>query len=162
MYLNIKPALQPTSLAKQAGSSLIVAVFLVVVFAILSLGITQTISSSNDQSINEILGTRALLAADSGNEFVLQQLFPINSNVSNCQASQQLYFNVDGLLHCNVVMQCSEETILNSSYFQVVSTGVCKAGLQGSNSNKLILDATCLANEVCVSRTIEVEAKKHE
>lgn len=146
----------------QRGSSLIVAVFLIVVFAILSLGITQTISSSTDQNINEILGTRALLAAESGNEIALQQLFPISGLAPNCVATQQTYFYTDGLLHCNVLTSCKEQTVSDVSYYQVVSTGICKAFLQGSNANKQSIDSRCLANELCVSRTIEVEAIANE
>jgi MSHA biogenesis protein MshP len=144
---------------KQQGSSLVVAIFILVVFAILALGITKTISSSTEQNVNEILGTRAMLAAETGNEIVLQQIFPLNGAAANCLASQQFYFAASGLESCNVQMSCQSTTVGGVNYYQVQSTGVCKAGLKGSNSTNDTNDVICLANEVCVSRTIEVEAK---
>lgn len=144
----------------QQGSALIIAVFIIVVFAILSLSITRTISSSTDQNVNEILGTRALLAADSGTEVVLQQLFPLNVSSHNCIAKQHLYFNTAGLENCSVVVQCQETSVGNNDYFEIVSTGICKAGLSGNSISPSAADERCLSQEVCVSRTIEVEARK--
>lgn len=156
MFLDIAS----TQRKKQQGSSLIIAVFIIVVFAILSLSITRTISSSTDQNVNEILGTRALLAADTGTEVVLQQLFPLNVTSHNCIAKQHLYFNTQGLENCSVVVQCQETNVGNNDYFEIVSTGICKAGLSGSSSSPSSSDERCLSLETCVSRTIEVEARK--
>ncbi len=146
----------------QQGSSLVVAVFLLLVFGILSMGITQTISSSIDQNTNEIIGTRAFLAAEAGNEVVLQQLFPLDSAPSACISQQQLYFNVDGLQNCNVLARCQAFVESGVTYYEIVSTGVCKQSMQGSNTSKVSADYNCLAYEFCVSRTLEVEAKTNE
>ena len=144
----------------QQGSSLIIAVFIIVVFAILSLSITRTISSSTDQNVNEILGTRALLASDTAAELVLSQLFPLNNAPESCLANQQLYFATAGLENCNAVVSCQETTIGNQQYFEIVSTGVCKAVLIGNSGAPVADDVRCMALETCVSRTLEVEARR--
>lgn len=145
---------------KQKGSSLILAVFIIVVFAILSISITKTISSSTDQNVNEILGTRALLSADSATELTLLQLFPHNGAAYNCIANQRLYFEVTGLESCTAVVSCQESNIGNTDYFDIVSTGVCKSKLAGSAAAPDSSDTVCAAFETCVSRTIEVEARR--
>ena len=147
-------------LKRQRGSSLIIAVFIIVVFAILSLSITRTISSSTDQNVNEILGTRSLLAADTATELTLSQLFPLNNASPACIAKQQLYFSTAGLENCNAVVSCQETTIGNQQYFEIVSTGVCKAVLIGNSGAPAQADERCLALETCVSRTLEVEARR--
>lgn len=149
----------PTA-TKQRGSSLVIAVFIIVVFAILSLSITQTISSSTDQNVNEILGTRSLLAADTATELVLTQIFPLNNAPYSCIAKQQLYFATAGLENCNAVVSCQEVSIGNNDYFEIVSTGVCKAALVGNSGAPASADEICSALETCVSRTLEVEARK--
>ncbi len=159
MSLNSQRIRKVVSHKGQSGSALVVAIFILVVFAILAVGITKSISSSTDQNINEVLGTRALFAADSGNELVLQALFPLNGTPGVCTPDQQVYFATAGLEQCNVRMQCQSTNVGGINYYQIVSTGVCKAALAGSNSSKQSADVVCLANEVCVSRTIEVEAK---
>jgi len=143
--------------AKQRGSALIVAVFIIVVIAALAAGLTKILSASSDQVISEVLGTRAMLAAEAGNERVLAQLFPIDTSASVCLASQQQYFTaVTGLMNCNVRTLCTERTTGGLDYYSVVSTGVCKAALVGGGDAS---DLTCGSSEVCVSRSIEVEAK---
>ena len=148
------------SVKRQRGSALVMAVFIIVVMSILAIGISKTISSSTDQTANEVLGTRALMAAESGNELVLAQLFPVTGGGGSCTASQQMYFSVAGLLSCNVQATCSNNTSGGTDYYQIVSTGVCKQALVGNNSSKQAQDLTCSADQICVSRTLEVEAKE--
>jgi len=142
----------------QNGSALAIAVFIIVVMAVLAAGITKSISSSSDQVVYEVLGTRALFAAESANEKGLAQIFPLtgSANVSVCVASQTTDFSQIGLVNCVATTTCTlnEPTNSNTKYYQIVSTGVCKARLLNDAS-----DYSCGNEKICVSRTIEVEAK---
>lgn len=144
---------------KQQGSALSIAVFIIVAMSLLVAAISKSISSSTDQSIQEVLGTRALLAAESGNELVLAMLFPLDTpSLTSCPVITPPDFSaIDGLKNCVVSTQCSyiDPDAQGTSYYLVESTGVCKALLAGN-----ISDFTCSnADDVCVSRSIEVEAK---
>ncbi|MDU0113716.1 MSHA biogenesis protein MshP [Psychrosphaera aquimarina] len=139
---------------KQKGSALAIAVFIIVIMAALAAGISKSISSNTDQLVFEVLGTRALFAAESANEIALAQLFPVSGGVGICTAEQSLYLNVDGLRNCAVKTYCSNKSPGASQYYQVVSTAVCKANMNNNSS-----DFICTNEKVCVSRTIEVEAK---
>ena len=139
--------------AKQKGSALAIAVFIIVIMAALAAGISKSISSSSDQLVFEVLGTRALFAAESANEMALAKLFPISGS-GTCTAEQTLYFNVDGARNCATKTYCSNNVGGTSQYFQVFSTAVCKAQMVNNSS-----DFICSNEKVCVSRTIEVEAK---
>ena len=145
--------------SSQNGSALAIAVFIIVVMAVLAAGITKSISSSSDQVVYEVLGTRALFAAESANERMLALIFPIaidGSDEAACVSSQSTKFTQPGLVNCVATTDCTlnEPTGSNTKYYQVVSTGVCKARLLGDTS-----DFSCGNEKICASRTIEVEAK---
>lgn len=145
----------------QRGSSLIIAVFIIVVMAVLATSLNKNIASSSSQVNYEVLGTRALLASEAGNEAMLTQLFPIDGSGAICPVgTQQRYLTTAGLNQCTVASTCSETTIEGKTYYSIVSTGVCKVNFVGDNSNPNLADANCTSSDaLCVSRTVEVEAK---
>lgn len=148
-------------LRKQYGSSLIIAVFIIIVMSLLAASLSRNLSSSSAQVNNEVLGTRALFAAESGNEKALAQIFPTATGaVSSCIASQQMYLTTTGFGQCTVVSSCSSNLSGGVNYYYVSSTGVCKVGLSGNNSSPNSNDALCLSSDkICVSRTVDIEAK---
>ena len=142
----------------QQGSSLVVAVFVIIVMTLLTSAITATISSSQDQVVQEVMGTRALLAAESSNELALAELFPPDAGVNACAVvtTYRDLSTIDGFQNCIAVTSCTDNTINDQTYYVVESTGVCKNALAGD-----ITDQTCNNNDkVCVSRTVEVEARE--
>ena len=147
---------------QQRGSSLAIAVFVVIVMSLLTTAITNSISSSSDQVVQEVLGTRALLAAESANEITLAQIFPLNqANANTCAVANTFpvtrYMNgINGLQNCLVVTSCSDNTIGTETYYLIESTGVCKGSLANDAT-----DQTCNnTDNVCVSRSVEVEARE--
>lgn len=141
---------------KQGGSALAIAVFIIVVMSLLATGISKSISSSEEQTVYEVFGTRALLAAESANEMALSQIFPLTGS-GVCTASQNTYFNQNGLLNCVATTTCSsrDPDLVGTTYYQVISTGICKANLNNDTG-----DFSCGNEKICVSRSIEVEAKE--
>ena len=163
MFLNMTPY------RKQHGGALIITVFIIVVMSALAVGITRTMSSSTDQVVYEVMGTRALMAAETGNEMVLMQLFPLNGTVRTCSdidttvSSDDVfneYFVADELSQCTVTATCTERTQGTTTYYSIASTGVCKDKHAGTKLFPATADYTCANTDaVCVSRRLEVEAK---
>jgi MSHA biogenesis protein MshP len=140
----------------QTGSALAIAVFIIVVMALLAAGISKSISSSSEQTVYEVYGTRALFAAESANERMLALIFPISIDGSDdaaCVSSQTTEFAQSGLVNCVATTDCTlnEPLDSNTQYYRIVSTGVCKTYEP--------TDFSCGNEKICASRTIEVEAK---
>ena len=156
---------QYSTAKKQQGGALTIAVFVIVVMSLLSIAISRSISASSGQSAHEVLGTRALLAAEAGNELTLNAIFPraAGAAVPNqaCPADSSIRFPVqaEGLRNCVVTATCRSFSppgaTGNDIYYFLESTGVCKGHLQNNNT-----DFECQSTDsICVSRRLEVEAK---
>jgi len=144
--------------SKQRGSSLAIAVFIIIVMSLLTTAITDTISSSQDLVVQEVLGTRALMAAESANDLSLGQIFPLDSVAQSCTlvTTSRDFSTIDGLQNCVAATTCTEQAINSQTYYLISSTGVCKGSLADDSS-----DYSCdIADEVCVSRTVELEARE--
>lgn len=154
-------------LRQQQGGALAIAVFVILAMSLLTVAISRSISASSAQTVQEVLGTRALMAAESGNELALAILFPIASGAAVSYGScadittPTLYFSgVNGLNNCQVITSCEENTVGSQTFFFIESTGVCKDTVSGSNSSIDLADFQCAnTDQVCVSRRIEIEAK---
>lgn len=151
------------SLKKQKGGALAIAVFVIIVMTLLTVAINRNIASSTDQSIQEVLGVRALMIAESANEVALSAIFPVATGsapvtgecpnalvaVANTNFSQMA-----GLENCTVVTACNPHPSTNPEYVRITSRGICKSALTGSG------DTECTnADSVCASREAQVEAK---
>jgi len=123
----------------QAGFSLPVAVFILVIMAVLAAAIVQIASRNNLSSAQEVISTRAFYAAESGASWAMSRLFfnaagsadKIFSDGQCASAAvnnKTLTFTVDGLAGCSANITCSADTVGSTGYYRVVSTGVCGAG----------------------------------
>lgn len=154
---------QYISLKQQQGGALAIAVFVIVVMSLLTMAISRNISASSSQTVHEVLGTRALLAAEAGNEIILSQIFPIAAGADpgkqQCPATNTIRFTHNGLTNCVVTTTCLSEpdpvVATEDAFYFVESTGVCKVASSNTAS-----DFSCQnTDDICVSRKVEVEAK---
>lgn len=138
MCLKSRFSQSSTSPKRQAGFSMPIAVFVLVIMALLAAAIVQISSRNNLSSAQEVLSTRAFYAAESGASWAMSQLF-FNSAGSATKAfsdttcaspvnGQTLNFTVPGLAGCSAVLACTAETIDAIGYYRVTSTGACGAG----------------------------------
>lgn len=138
MRLNLLP--NNVSTQKQAGSSLIIAIFILVVMSALGASMVNMLRSNEQISAYEVLGARAYAAAQSGVQFTLQQLFPLNesTDTSFCAGTTFTFNNHDGLNDCEAKITCTfkthEETSTN--YFTIGSQGVCN--INGEQTSRYI------------------------
>jgi MSHA biogenesis protein MshP len=131
--------------AKQKGSMLVIAVFVIIVFSLLGLTLTKLLASSSDAIIHEVYGQRALNAARTGVEQTISAAFPLSGFPSCNPASASVNFNanIKGLENCSYLAGCEAITVTDGAtytYYRFESTG------------------SCLVGEIVVSRRISVDA----
>ena len=148
---------------KQSGSALVMAVFIIIVMSLLGATLVNMLDSSQEGVAYEVLGTRAYTAAQSGLQWQLSQVFPLQLSGAtatsvNC-ASQALidantptFNNVDGLSQCSIRVSCTDFVHANVTYYTITSTGQCAA-----NPNSDLTDP--LSSNEITSRTLQVEAR---
>ena len=131
-----------TNIYNQSGSALIMAIFVIVIMTILGSALMRMISAGSESVAYEVVGTRAFNSAQSGAQWGLQQLFPLNANAEVCfAATTKDYSNIEGLNNCTADLLCSSFVDGSVTYYQVTSTGQCDI------------------NGEVTSRTVEVQAR---
>lgn len=126
---------------KQSGSVLIIAVFVIVVMGMLGLTLTRLEWSTQDTLTREVLGTQAWLLANSGNEWGLTHLYPLDgsSGVSSINSACSTLNTAASAAASTLVAatdnRCSKLTISCTAlgqddlvYFKVTSGAVCGTG----------------------------------
>lgn len=115
---------------KQSGSAIIVAIFVVIVISLLGASLVSLQQDSAEGASFEVYAARAYLAAHSGSEIALTQLFPLipvtaSSAISTCEnvtVNPPLPENDVGFHNCSVKISCG----LLESRYKIVSTAVCE------------------------------------
>jgi MSHA biogenesis protein MshP len=129
-------------LIRQRGSSLVLAIFVIVLMSALLLALgRQLINSSKAVSV-EVQGSRAFNAAQSGLELGLTQLFRNPANT--CSAvTPSFNFNDAGLRDCTATLTCSDVANPDNAgrrLFRLVSVGQCDAG-EFITSRRVVMEA---------------------
>ncbi len=148
MYLQPKKQ----SLVKQQGSALMLALFVMIVLMLLGSALVKILSTSSETIAQEVIGTRALMAASAGMQAHLQKTFPLNTpNPQACPADYSYDLSgVDGLKHCWAHVTCiAYSTPGTESYYRFVSQGDCGSSAIDSESIGIVRS----------SRTLQVEAR---
>ncbi|WP_220720227.1 hypothetical protein [Agarivorans litoreus] len=120
--------------ASQRGSALVVAIFVIVVMALISVGLTAMIQDTSRNAAWDVLGTRAELAAYSGLEQALSALFPLNvpnTTLGQCSnVTAQPVLTGQGLTSCSVTVTCQQNDVaqLSARFFDLQATGQCGTG----------------------------------
>jgi MSHA biogenesis protein MshP len=145
---------------KAQGSALILALFIIIVLTFLGMALIRVLSTSSETIAQEVIGTRALMAANSGMQAHLQKLFPLNppsNSLSTCPVDKTYNLpesgaDIPGLYHCKATTKCTvyfEDTVSGINYYRLTSTGECGTGDINANASNAVLS----------SRTIQVEAR---
>lgn len=162
----IEPFLQFTKvtscLQKQRGSALLMTLFIIIVLILLGGALMRVISNSSEAIAQEVIGTRAYMAANSAMQAELQMLFPLNSS-STCPLATLLAKtthhdfsatgnNVDGLYHCTADTTCSlyaTNPQTGEKFYRLTSTGKCASSNLASDSKNVVVS----------SRKLQIEAR---
>lgn len=135
--------LQRTALpARQRGSALIIGVFVITVMFLLASALINIVQDGDTGLTQEVWGTRAFAAANSGADAALATLFPLNGSVGICPATSTWNPpNVVGFHACRVELSCKAYAVDTVTQYLINSKAVCESG------------------EIRVSRQVEVEAR---
>ncbi len=133
--------------AKQNGSMIVIALFVIVVVSLLAAALVKIVSASSNSTIHQVYGVRAQQSAKAGIQSLLQNSFAVDGSAQSCNTSivsPSSFSNVPGLTNCSYAATCATETIsfanVDRLYFKFTSTG------------------SCLINNNVVSRTLSVDA----
>tara|TARA_B110000467_G_C17853235_1_gene230930 strand:- start:52 stop:486 length:435 start_codon:yes stop_codon:yes gene_type:complete len=140
--------------AKEQGSALMLALFIIIVLTLLGSALVKILSTSSEAIAQEVIGTRALMAANSGMQAHLQKLFPLNGTnacpLDHTYPLQNAGEDIPGLYHCSATTTCdlyhNQDSI---NYYRLTSTGEC-------GSSALLADSKGVVRS---SRTVQVEAR---
>lgn len=126
----------------QGGSALIIGIFVITVMFLLASALINIVEDADTGLTQEVWGTRALAAANSGADTALSQLFPLNGAVGVCSAnSTWTPPAVVGFHACSVALSCTAYSVGSVTQYRINSQAVCESG------------------DTRVSRQVEVEAR---
>jgi MSHA biogenesis protein MshP len=126
------------------GSSLVIAIFVIVVMSLLGAALVKMMDSSQENLAFEVLGTRAYNAAQTGVQWQLAQLFPVGLNssaVNTCAGVSHeppIISNIVGLNACKIVnpIKCDDFTHEGIRYYTITSVGQCS--IDGEVTSRVI------------------------
>jgi MSHA biogenesis protein MshP len=132
---------------RQRGSMLVMALFVLIVLALLAGTMITIISGSSKTVIHEVYGLRAQHAAQAGLETLIAQSFPVGTEAQVCNitaSSSSSFSTIAGFRNCRFDAQCTSSQIdfdgQTHRYYRFASTGFCEIG-EGVVSRTLFVDA---------------------
>jgi MSHA biogenesis protein MshP len=115
--------------ARQQGFSLPIAVFILVIMALIGVALIDITKIGYQGMSTEVMSTRAFYASESGAQYALSQLFPLDGSPASCLAPYPtLNFNSNGLNNCSAVVSCNSNTVGSNTYYIISSIGNCNTG----------------------------------
>lgn len=133
-----------TSLTKYQGSSLVIAIFIIVVMSLLGAALVKMLASSQQNVTFEVLGARAYTAAQTGVQWQLAQLFPVGLMSGTEQACNDVSHvpptinNTSGLQGCYIInpIECNDFLHNGVRYYTITSIGQCD--IDGEVTSRII------------------------
>lgn len=124
---------------RQQGNLYIIAIFVLVVMGFLGANLVRIEQSNHDAYVRDVLGTQAWLLAHSANEYVLTEMYPLNTSsavATNCDPmASSITSGAANVLSdfnscSNVTLSCDSLGALDGmNYFKVESRANCGSGL---------------------------------
>ncbi|MDX1706299.1 MSHA biogenesis protein MshP [Pseudidiomarina sp.] len=138
----ICPDNKQTSPARQRGSALVVAIFIIVVMSLLASALFGLFSSSSSATVANVGGTRANFAAQSAVQEALLKLFPVAGGAADCSTTT-VTFTEPGVDNCNATVTCTSFTLdeLDATHYRLQASGSCDIGTE-TYSRQLLTEAT--------------------
>lgn len=116
---------------RQDGSTLVVAIFVIVVLGLLVSALSQLVRTSAGSTVVEVQGNRAFMAAQSGIQVAMIELFPLNSSTADCSEVNiaTVAYSSGGLAQCRSKVSCNAFNYSGGdTHYRLESTGTCEAG----------------------------------
>ena len=133
--LSLNLARQPSSQHQQQGSVMVIALFVIVVLAMLGATMAQITMASNQTVISDMAGLHAKNAAQVGLETLAAQSFPLSNPIAVCNTTVTApanFTNIPGYANCDFRAQCTTTSVMKGSaehyFYRFTSTGQCDVG----------------------------------
>jgi len=142
----------PRMMMTQRGSAIMVALFVIVIMALLAAAMGRFLVDSGEKNTVEVRGVRALMAAQSGLEVGLYRLYPNDHwDAQQCVALTRTPFAVPGLVDCEAEVSCQR--------IAVSAVGGTQTGYRFRSEGRCGSPNQSGANpDFAVSRTLVAEA----
>jgi len=132
MFPNERGITQFNKLSTQRGSTLAIAIFIIVVMTLIGVALMKSLSATAGSIAYEVLGTRAFHAGQTGLQWQLQRTFPIAPNSSECDPNISdtpvSLPDEDGNAQCFFIPKCVASVHDAITYYQITSQGQCDDG----------------------------------
>ena len=109
---------------RQRGLSLLTALFVITVMAVLAVIILQLVRNNAETTEEAILLNRAFNTAESGIQVGLNKVFP-PAGGGVCPFTQTFNFSEDGLNACSAEVTCSLVNVASENFVTLKSKGTC-------------------------------------
>ena len=158
MVSSLQPPKATFCFKRQSGSAILMTLFIIIVLILLGGALMRVLSTSSEAIAQEVIGTRAYMAANSGMQAELQKLFPLNNAEPQCRPTPSPYdfsssdADIDGLYHCSATTTCTHyatHPTTGELFYRLTSTGKCGSSVLSSASKNVVVS----------SRTLQVEAR---
>lgn len=128
---------------RQRGVSLIIGIFIVVVISLLGASMVAILQQGSEAVAREVVATRALMAAESGAERVLNHLL-VGGSSAGCSTNvdtptaptgllpEPLVLAGPGLANCEATQRCAVITVNTIEYYHIRSQGTCGVGVEAA------------------------------
>ncbi len=130
------------SYQRQAGAALMLAVFVLVLLAVVLVSISTLRSNASQAVVYEVQGQRTLWLAKAQLELALVQLYPLNQPSQACNAvtSGPTSWHSGSWQNCRTTVSCSEKTIDSQRIVRLVSRAECGSAEQ-TTSRQLVVES---------------------
>lgn len=133
----------PNSIPKrQQGSALVVAIFVITSLAVLVGFLSQFLRTSSDSVVVEVFGSRAFMAAQTGLQQAMVEIFPPGGEMQTCAEVTEttVSYNIAGLQQCTSEVTCSDyEYSPDDMHYRLQALGQCNAG-DITTSRRLVIE----------------------
>lgn len=127
--------------AKQNGAALAIALFVLLVMSLVGLTLVRSLNDTASAVASDVLGTRAQLAASSGVQSLMVELYPLNASFDSsvCPARtsseppviRNYNFTADGLTQCSARVRCNQLDLTSpysGTHIRIIADGSCEGG----------------------------------
>ncbi|MFM5879267.1 MSHA biogenesis protein MshP [Aeromonas sanarellii] len=146
----MSPDARPLPPGTQRGSAIMIALFVIVIMALLAAAMGRFLVDSGEKHGVEVRGVRALMAAQSGLEIALYRLYPNDHwQARQCDALTLTTFAVPGLVDCEAEVSCQRIAVSaaggTQTGYRFRSEGRCGGPRQSGPSPDFAVSRTLVA-----------------
>lgn len=112
------------------GFGLPTAIFVIVILSFMALAVTNITEVGNRSIVHDYLSQQAFYAAESGAQISINRIMVGELNCASASADIDFDATGDnpGLNSCVAALTCSMDSIDDTEYYSITSTGSCGAG----------------------------------